>query len=212
MYTTFGQMPDLDNCRAMKKTTRERLLAAVLGLMEEPSGADGITMRNVAAVAGVSPMATYKHFADREALLQAATAAEYDRLAEYFQRANAKTNIRGLRGMLGYLDYACDHPHLFRYMFASNRKSALKYPADLNAGKSPTLNILHATVVRLMETGALARDDAFETSLTIWAHAHGLITLYLGDRITMPRAAFRKLYMRSLNRLFEGIGSRCASE
>jgi AcrR family transcriptional regulator len=180
--------------------------------MEEPSGADGITMRSVAAVAGVSAMAIYKHFADREELLQAAIAAEYDRLAEYFKRANAKTNIKGLRGMLGYLDYACDHPHLFRYMFASIRKSALSYPADLNAGKSPTLNILHAAVVRLMETGMLAKDDPFETSLTIWAHAHGLITLYLGDRIKIPRTAFRKLYMRSLNRLLEGIGKRCVVE
>lgn len=196
----------------MKKPTRERILAAVLGLMEEPSGADGITMRSVAAVAGISAMAIYKHFVDREALLQAAVAAEYDRLAEYFKRANAKTNIKGLRGMLGYLDYACDHPHLFRYMFASSRQGAFSYPADLNAGKSPTLNILHAVVVRLMETGTLAMDDPFETSLAIWAQAHGLITLYLGDRIKMPRAAFQKLYMRSLNRLLEGIGSRCPGE
>jgi hypothetical protein len=34
----------------------------------------------------------------------------------------------------------------------------------------------------------------------------------LGDRIKMPRAAFQKLYMRSLNRLLEGIGSRCPGE
>jgi len=181
----------------MKKDTRERILGAVLELMEAPAGADGVSMRSVAAMAGISAMAIYKHFADRDALLQAATAAEYDRLADYFNRANARLEVRGLRGMLGYLEYACDHPHLFRYMFSSKRSDALAYPADLNAGKSPTLNILHTAVAHLMELGELAKDDPFETSLTIWAHAHGLISLYLSGRIKMPRAAFRRLYMRS---------------
>jgi AcrR family transcriptional regulator len=189
----------------MKKDTRERILGAVLELMEAPAGADGVSMRSVAAMAGISAMAIYKHFADRDALLQAATAAEYDRLADYFNRANARLEVRGLRGMLGYLEYACDHPHLFRYMFSSKRSDALAYPADLNAGKSPTLNILHTAVAHLMELGELATDDPFETSLTIWAHAHGLISLYLSGRIKMPRAAFRRLYMRSLNRLLQGL-------
>ena len=174
-------------------------------LMEGPRGADGVSMRAVARLAGVSAMAIYKHFADREALLQAATAAEYARLAGYFKRANARVEIRGLRGMLGYLDYACDHPHHFRYMFCSSRKDAFAYPVDLRAGKSPTLNILHAVVVRLMEKRALASDDALETSLTIWAHAHGLVSLYLSGRIRMPRAAFRQFYMRSLDRLVTGL-------
>ncbi|HSY06907.1 MAG TPA: TetR-like C-terminal domain-containing protein [Steroidobacteraceae bacterium] len=97
------------------------------------------------------------------------------------------------------------HPQIFRYMFATNRKDAFTYPVDLTAGKSPTLNILHAVVARMMEEGTLAQDDVFETSLAIWAHAHGLITLYLSDRIKMPRMTFRDLYMRSLNRLVDGI-------
>jgi hypothetical protein len=67
------------------------------------------------------------------------------------------------------------------------------------------LNILHSVVARMMEEGTLAQDDVFETSLAIWAHAHGLITLYLSDRIKMPRMTFRDLYMRSLNRLVDGI-------
>jgi len=153
-------------------------------------------------------MAIYKHFPHREALLQAATAAEYKKLAKCFDRANARTAIPGLRGMLGYLDYACDHPELFRYMFASHRQDAFTYPADLAVGKSPTLNILRAVVASLMEGGLLGRDDVSETSLTIWAHAHGLITLYLAGRIQMPRKAFRDLYKRSLDRLWVGLQRR----
>jgi AcrR family transcriptional regulator len=156
-------------------------------------------------------MATYKHFENRDALLRAATAAEYPRLAGYFARANARTDVPGMRGMLGYLSYALDHPQIFRYMFLSRRADAFVFPQDLTGGKSPTFNVLLAVVSELMERQVLRSDDVAETALSIWAHAHGLITLYLCGRITAPRATFQKLYMRSLDRLLHGLTIRTAS-
>ena len=150
-------------------------------------------------------MAIYKHFPSRNALLQAATSTEYKRVAGYFRRANARKNIEGLRGMLGYLDYAIDHTNLFLYMFSSARRGAYVFPAELNAGKSPTMNTLHAVVKDLMLGGILRKDDVHEVSLAIWAHAHGLIMLYLAGRIDLPRKQFRDLYLRSLNRLVSGL-------
>ena len=198
--------------RKKKPSTRDRLLAAALELMEGPKGADGVTMRGVAASAGVTTMATYKHFRNREALLRAATAAEYPRIAGYFARANARTEVPGLRGMLGYSSYALDHPQIFRYMFSSHRADAFVFPHDLKEGKSPTFNVLLAVVAELMERRVLRSDDVAETALSIWAHAHGLITLYLCGRITAPRATFQKLYMRSLDRLLHGLVARTADK
>lgn len=185
--------------------TRDKLLAAALELMECPEGADSVTMRRVAATAGVTTMATYKHFPSRDALLRAATAAEYPRIAGYFARANAKAEVPGMEGMLGYLNYALDHPHIFRYMFSSQREDAFVFPNDLEGGKSPTFNILLAVVADLMERKILRSDDVAETALSIWAHAHGLISLYLSGRIKMTRVAFRNLYLRSLDRLARGL-------
>ena len=186
-------------------STREKLLAVALELMEGPDGVDGVTMRAVASAAGVTTMATYKHFQNRDALLRAATAAEYPRIEGYFTRANARTEVPGMRGMLGYLDYALDHPQIFRYMFSSHRPDVFVFPGDLNEGKSPTFNILLGNVAELMERQILRTDDVAETALSIWAHAHGLITLYLSGRIAAPRATFEKLYMRSLDRLARGL-------
>jgi AcrR family transcriptional regulator len=185
--------------------TRHKLLAAALELMERPEGADSVTMRSVAALAGVTTMATYKHFASRDALLRAATAAEYPRIAGYFARANAKAKCPGMKGMLGYLNYALDHPQVFRYMFSSQRDDAYAFPNDLAGGKSPTFSILLAVVGDLMERKILRSDDVAETALSIWAHAHGLISLYLSGRIKTTRVAFQKLYLRSLDRLARGL-------
>jgi len=198
--------------RTTSHSTRKKILAATLEIMESTQGADGVTMRRVATSVGVTPMAIYKHFPDREALLRAATAAEYLRIASYFERANAKVNITGLRGMHGYLDYAFDHPQLFRYMLSCQRTDAFAYPQNLKKNKSPTFNVLQTVVSQLMDQGVFQKDDIGETALSIWAHAHGLIALYLSGRINVPRASFRELYMRSLNRLLNGLRSRASNE
>jgi AcrR family transcriptional regulator len=191
--------------RSKRLSTREKLLAVALELMEGPAGVEGVTMRAVAAAAGLTTMATYKHFKSRDALLRAAAAGEYPRIAGYFARANARTAVPGMRGMLGYLNYALDHPQVFRYMYSSPRADAFVFPQDLAEGRSPTFNILLGNVAALMERRVLRPDDVAETALSIWAHAHGLITLYLSGRITAPRAAFQKLYLRSLDRLARGL-------
>ncbi len=185
--------------------TRDKLLAAALELMERPEGADSVTMRRVAATAGVTTMATYKHFPSRAALLHAATAAEYPRIAGYFARAHAQAEVQGMKGMLGYLNYALAHPQIFRYMFSSQRDDAYVFPNDLEGGKSPTFNILLAVVADLMERKIFRSDDVAETALSIWAHAHGLISLYLSGRIKTTRAEFQNLYLRSLDRLAHGL-------
>jgi AcrR family transcriptional regulator len=198
--------------RTNKTGTREKILASTRALMGGSTGADGVTMRSVAAACGITAMAIYKHFPDREALLQAVVAAEYIKLSEYFERANARTEVKGLCGMQGYLEYAYDHPQLFAYMFAARREGAFTYPADWRAGKSPTLNSLQAVVERLMDDGILAPDDVAETSLAIWAHAHGLVMLYLSGRVGLSRPNFTALYMRSLTRLLDGLrGTRTAA-
>ena len=110
--------------------------------------------------------------------------------------------------MLGYLHYALDHPQIFRYMFSSQRADAFAFPHDLKESKSPTFNILLGVVSELMARRVLRPDDVAETALTIWAHAHGLVTLYLSGRIAVSRTAFQELYLRSLDRLVQGLAMR----
>jgi AcrR family transcriptional regulator len=191
-----------------KRSSRENILAATLDLMDSSEGADAVTMRRVAATVGITPMAIYKHFKNREDLLVAVATAEYRRIASYFEQANARKDIKGLRGMLGYLDYALDHPQLFRFMFSGSRPEAFVFPGDAKSDKSPTFTALQVLVARLMEQGIFKRSDVAETALSIWAYAHGLIALQLSGRIKLPRVAFRKLYMRSLDRLLLGLATR----
>ena len=191
----------------MSRDTRSRISTAARDLLDASADSATVTIRRVAAAVGVSPMAIYKHFPNRKALLRAATSAEYERIAGYFHTANARSQGHAMQGMLGYFNYALDHPNLFRYMFSSAREDAFTFATELKQGKSPTMNLLFALVESQMRSKKWHADDVHEVALSVWAHAHGLIMLHLAGRIGLSKRHFRNLYLRSLDRLQRGLGT-----
>ncbi|HWW59723.1 MAG TPA: WHG domain-containing protein, partial [Thermoanaerobaculia bacterium] len=73
------------------------------------------------------------------------------------------------------------------------------------AHRSATFDLLRTAVEEDMAAGRMRRDDTLETALTIWAHAHGLISMFTLGRFGDDAAAFRKLYARSMRRLITGL-------
>jgi AcrR family transcriptional regulator len=187
------------------QTTSQKICAAALELLDQSNDSASASMRRIADKVGITPMALYRHFPNREALLRAATEIEYQRIADYFKVSSARKDATGLRVMRGYLDYALDHPNLFRYIYFSQRADVLAYPDAVRQGKSPSLKMLRDSVSGVMQEGKLRADDVTETSLTIWAHAHGLVTLYLSGRILLSRRKFTQLFLRSMDRLLHGL-------
>src|SRR5579863_5314922 len=118
-------------------------------------------MRRVARETGITPMAIYHHYKNREALLSAVVDNEFEQLAEYFQRAARRREFEEqmIHIMDGYVDYALAHPRIFDYVFSSARPEARRYPSDFRARRSPTLNILADTVRSLIRSKQLKEDD-----------------------------------------------------
>ena len=65
---------------------RERLCEAAERLFAE-HGPDGVTMRQLAAELGVSPMTPYRYFKDKDAILAAVRANGFNRFAEALEAA-----------------------------------------------------------------------------------------------------------------------------
>ena len=87
----------------------------------------------------------------------------------------------------------------------SNRIGTSQHVGVAQSRKNEDRNIAALRLEFHLDRGVFGRDDVGEPALSIWAHAHGLKTLYLSGRITVPRASFRRLYMRSLDRLLNGL-------
>jgi AcrR family transcriptional regulator len=190
----------------MTESTAQRIAEAALDLLEA-EGPEAVSMRRVADAVGITPMAIYHHFPNREALLNSITDAEFAKYRDYAQaRATGGTaEDRIVTGMDSYMDYAFNHPRVFDYVFAAPRPGARQFPKDFRARKSPTLTPSADALKEAMKRGELREDDEWEVAFELWALTHGYVALYRGGRINLVEKQFRALVRRALRRLVHGL-------
>ena len=173
----------------------------------EAEGAEAVSMRRVAAAVGITPMAIYHHFANREALLNQITDREFSKLLEHIlanpPRGNSESRM--INALEGYIDYALVRPRIFDYVFSRQRPGARRFPKDFRARQSPTLNPVADVIAAAMEHGDLKKDDVWEIAFALWAHVHGYVMLYRAGRIALSEKEFRELIRRSLRRFVHGL-------
>jgi AcrR family transcriptional regulator len=190
-------------------STELRIRRTALRLLEK-EGPEAVTMRRLARSIGITPMAIYHHFATREALLREVVDAEFGLFLDLLGKAPTYDSVEEQieHALDAYLDYALARPRIFDYVFAKPREGARRFPEDFLAGHSPTLNPLAAAVAKWMDAGLIEKDDIWEVTLELWAHAHGYIALYRAGRFSLPPEDFKALVHRSMQRLFHGLSRR----
>jgi AcrR family transcriptional regulator len=103
---------------------RQALVAEALGLLEE-GGLEGLSLRKIAARAGVSHAAPEHHFPTLRHLLNGLATEGFKRFAasmrEEMQASPAVPADQLRAATRGYLAFAVSQPHLFRLMFSANR-------------------------------------------------------------------------------------------
>lgn len=186
--------------------TAQRILAAARDLFER-EGPDAVSMRRVAEAVGITPMAIYRHFANREALLKRISDDSFSEIAGHWKarKAGGDPLAQLIAIQMIYLDYALAHPHLFDHAFSVRREDARRFPEDFRARLSPTLNVVHDAVVQAQEAGALRAGDPWDIAMTLWAHSHGLIALYRAGRFSYDDRRFQAFYRTSMGRLLDGL-------
>jgi AcrR family transcriptional regulator len=188
------------------RATVDRILIAARRLLNK-EGADAVTMRRVADAVGITAMAIYRHFPDREGLLNAVADQGFEELAAQLAGMHFSGGLEERLTKMGeiYLDHALKNPRLFEVMFLKPREGARQYPRDFKAGRSPTANLMVDVLRDGMASGYFRKDDVWEITFEMGALSHGLIMLYLGGRMDVTPAQFRALYRRSFRRYVHGI-------
>lgn len=186
--------------------TARRILAAARALLER-EGPGAVTMRRVAEAAGITPMAIYRHFPSRDALLKRIGDDSFQEIARHWaaRKSGGDPLAQLVAIQMIYLDYALAHPHLFDYAFSVRRDDARRFPEDFRARRSPTLNVVHDAVVDAQARGVLREGDPWDIAMTLWAHSHGLVALYRAGRFSYDDRRFQAFYKASLGRLLDGL-------
>ena len=107
-------------------------------------------MRSVAGAVGITPMAVYRHYADRDGLLDSLADAGFEELVMRLARKRLKGTMESRVYQLVdvYVEYALEQPRMFELMFLRPRKGARQFPQDFAAGHSPTANFMAAVIQR----------------------------------------------------------------
>lgn len=190
------------------QSTAARILTAARTLLDQ-EGADAVTMRRVAQVVGITAMAIYRHYPNREGLLNALADAGFEELAAQLKGRHFLGSIEERLSEMSdiFVDHAFHNPRLYELMFLKPRTGARRYPQDFKDGRSPTANLMAAIIREGMASGHFRDDDPWEITFEMGGLSHGLIMLYLGGRMDVSPSEFRALYQRSFRRYIHGIRS-----
>jgi AcrR family transcriptional regulator len=188
---------------------RDRILETAFAIFRD-KGLAALSMRKLAERVGVTTMATYRHFRNKDDLVAALVERGFSIWARYLsvtRRGRTPLNRIG-RVFDRYFDFAMQQPKFFELMFLTPRKGVPQSPQSLRDPTAPPAREMLADVEACTRAGVFRKDSPAEVLLFLWAQAHGLIALYWTGRFGPNPVHFRRYYRRSLRKATNGLRLR----
>jgi len=187
--------------------TRDRIIVAAKAVLDR-DGLSGLTIRKVADQAGLSPMALYRHFADKHALINALMDDGFAAWEGIARAIRATDPIEWLQSLAaGFLDFALAEPHRFDAAFFLPAPSARQYPDDFVAGRSPVMAMALVRIDQAKSEGRLGDTPALDVALALSALAQGLVSMYRANRFAGEKQ-FRALFRAQIRHCLESFHRR----
>ena len=188
-------------------TQRDEILSAACDLLVT-GGLDGLSMRKLATRVGVTAPALYRYYESKETVLVDVVGEAFKVFAQYLYRAvEGRTPVErfSLTGR-SYLAFALEHPQYYALLHAAHEIMGHEtLPHEATDHACAVGQFMVDRVREGMECGMLKAGPPETVARTIWAHAHGLVSIYHRGLFRIEEAEFRDLFLESSWRLMEGL-------
>jgi AcrR family transcriptional regulator len=189
------------------RMSKDRIFDAAKTVLEK-EGIAGLSMRRIAQESGMSPMSLYRHFADKDALLNALMGEGLDRWEERVRAISAKAPMAWLERLMDeFMAYALEEPHRFDAAFFLPAPKARQYPQDFAAGRSPVIALTMIKIDQARAEGFFGDTSAIDVALVLSGLAQGLISMYRARRFSSDAeltALYRAVMRKTLKALSGG--------
>jgi len=163
-------------------------------------------MRTIAKTVGITPMAIYRHYDSKQALIDALVLDGLDEWSATVARIAPAPPLEWLARIgAAHLQFALSRPRRYEAAFLLHSNMARRYPDDFIAGRSPAGRLQLDLIETLMQRGVFKAGSAIEIIVMIAGLSQGLITLYRAGRIAGGEAQFRALYSKAMQRCAESF-------
>lgn len=185
--------------------TRDRIFAAARDLFDR-EGLGGLSMRRIAEQVAITPMAIYRHYADKDALIDALMLDGFEAWEARVRAIRTTDPIRWLeRTMMdAFLDFALKEPRRYEAAFLLPARKARRFPDDFVAGRSPVISMVYARIEAAREKGFFDDTPAAEIALAVSAMGQGFVSMYQAGRFVGEKE-FRAAYRSALRHCFNSF-------
>ncbi len=163
---------------------KESLMHAAFASINKSNEVD-FSLRNLAKMVGVTPMAAYRHYPSKESILLAIAQEGFEKLRVQFEDAlkNDPSDLPAIG--VAYVKFAIENPVYFRVMFHPDlhgSKNQDKFPEPRPEDRK-AYQLLLACVALNQEKGRFKNKDTEILAITAWATVHGLATLMVNGNL-----------------------------
>ncbi len=179
-------------------------------------GADALSLRAIAAEAGVSHMAPYAHFKNKKELIKSIAEAGFVEMAATMEAVAAELKASKvvtsaelvLAYGASYLEFATHNPELYRLMLGQVETTGRKIKKETSVSQlTPTESSIQVSVsplfsektqkpFLLLKAAFAANDDHAEAkALGAWSMVHGMAALIIEGHIQPPKGISFKRFL-----------------
>lgn len=185
-------------------STQDRIFAAARALFDQ-NGVEGVSMRRIADKVGITPMAIYKHYPDKDALLNALMLDGFAAWEARVEKIGAPAPLDWLQAMgEAFLDFALTQPRRYEAAFLLKASAARRYPGDFVAGRSPVISKMMACIEEAKKQRLIADTPTIEITISFTALVQGLVDMYRAGRFT-GEAEFRAAYHSAIRHCLQSF-------
>lgn len=179
--------------RKRRGNLKQELIKAAEKRINE-GGIGALSLRKLAKDTGVTTMATYHHFANKEALLVQIAINGFALLSEMMladcsDDAKPSENVKAI--MRAYFKFALEKPYVYHLMFGQEIQAKPTIPEFKEASRKSFYLMANSIQKSLEDSGQNVDADA--VGMSFWGTLHGLVCLVTDGTILYKSRSEEKL-------------------